>query len=758
MHLQHLLEQISDGVLLIDHQGLILEANRAALELLGREPASVTHAPLADVLRTDDGHAIDLREIPRHAYIHTTCDTGFMVELDTVALGDGRTQICLRNASSLSQLAERLRECETLYWMTFERAGTAIAIVEPDCTISHSNACFRALSGYNAEEIHGRMKWTEMVDPHDLERMRRYHANRRRGATGVPTQYEFRFLRESGERRDVFLNVNLIPGTEQSIASMIDITEHKRAQRALEETEARYRFITGCINDYVYTVRLEDGQAVETVHGPASEAVTGYAPHELEANPDLWLTMVVPEDRAAVTAHATAIVRGEDVAPIEYRIVRKDGSVRWVRNTPIRHHGDCCQLNSYDALVRDITEQKQAELARRSSEEKHRAVIENASEGICVAQAGLLKFANPALARMVGVDAEDLLEASFLEWIHPDDRRLVAERHQRRQRGEDPDCVYAFRLQSRDGRPRWVEIRVVRIEWEGQPATLNFLTDIEERRKAEEAMVRAKNRAEAADRAKSEFLANMSHEIRTPLNGVIAMTEMLLETDLDHQQQEFARIVQSSGEVLLTVINDILDLSKIQAGKIELEKIHFDPRGCVAEIVGMLKPRAAAKGLALREEVEAGVPRAIVGDPSRLRQVLLNLAGNAVKFTEAGSIVLRVKRRSDGNGLRIEVEDTGIGISAEQRARLFLPFSQLDASTTRKYGGTGLGLAISKRLVELMGGEIEVASEPGRGSCFSFTLPGVAAAGQTAAARELSGAEPEDDGPDASADRWRPAA
>ena len=371
----------------------------------------------------------------------------------------------------------------------------------------------------------------------------------------------------------------------------------------------------------------------------------------------------------------------------------------------------------------------------------YRSLIEESTEGILIHQAGMIRFANRAMARMIGYGtATDLVGQGVATLIAPEYHEEVRARVEARQRGEPAPETVELEALRRDGSRFWTAVTATVLEWEGAPATRVAVIDISERRALLVDIQRARVDAEAArvlaedaslvarqaSRAKSEFLANMSHEIRTPMNGIIGMTELVLGTELTPEQREYLDTARLSADSLLALINDILDFSKIEAGKLDLERVDFDLRHALDETMRPLAPRAHQKGLELAYHVEAGVPAAVNGDPARLRQIIVNLVGNAVKFTEAGEVVLRLDREAaagDPVVLHFTISDTGIGIPADKQATIFEAFTQADSSTTRRFGGTGLGLAITAQLVALMGGRIWVESQPGQGSRFHFTIP-----------------------------------
>ncbi|MGH9717091.1 MAG: response regulator [Candidatus Acidiferrales bacterium] len=378
-------------------------------------------------------------------------------------------------------------------------------------------------------------------------------------------------------------------------------------------------------------------------------------------------------------------------------------------------------------LQKEIGERRQAEKALEERTTFLDSLIKNTPIGIvAIDNNDAVQMCNPAFERLFRYRQKDICGRPLFKLLSAPD--VEAEVHSNRQRiiGGQTTHLATQRKRS-DGSLLDVEADAVPLVIEGKvTGAVVLYQDITERKRAEEALLRAKEAAEAANRAKSEFLANMSHEIRTPMNGIIGMTELALDTELSSEQREYLGMVKSSSDSLLTLINDILDFSKIEAGKLELEQIDFPFQQTLGEMVKVLAMRAHQKGLELVWRTGPGIPERLKGDANRLRQILVNLVGNAVKFTARGEIVVEVQKESEdsaGMMLHFRVRDTGIGIAREKQAMIFDAFTQADSSASRKYGGTGLGLAITTRLVNLMGGRIWVESEPGSGSTFHFAAP-----------------------------------
>jgi PAS domain S-box-containing protein len=406
----------------------------------------------------------------------------------------------------------------------------------------------------------------------------------------------------------------------------------------------------------------------------------------------------------------------------------KDGRVFERHSEPLRLWGRTIGRVS---AFRDITVRRRTEEALRQGEEKYRELFEHNLAGVYrVTLDGRVLAANDACARIFGFNSrEEIMRRSGAPFYQSIAAREAFVRTLKEKRSV---TNLESQLPKLDGSPVWVlENASLSQRGNGEWVIEGTMIDITERKMAERDIVKAKEAAELANRAKSEFLANMSHEIRTPMNGILGMTELALQTGLDDEQREYLSLVKSSADSLLVVINDILDFSKIEAGKLDLDPIEFNLRETLNDALKTMVVRSYSKGLELIGEVRPEVPATVVGDPTRIRQILLNLLANAVKFTELGEIAVVVgvdEQNESSLLLHFSVRDTGIGIPQEKQRLIFEAFSQADSSTTRKYGGTGLGLTISSRLVEMMGGKIWVESEPEKGSTFHFTSrfqPGV---------------------------------
>jgi PAS domain S-box-containing protein len=515
-----------------------------------------------------------------------------------------------------------------------------------------------------------------------------------------------------------------IPGG--MIGTMLDITDRVRIEQALRDSEEQFRALVASAPDGI--VLYQEGMI--TFVNPAGCRLFGVdQDHALIGTP--FLEIIYPDCRDQVQAQL-ALMSEQQAQPqfLEAKLHRADGTVfdAEVCAVPVTRQG----ATLIQVLVRDVTERKLLQDRLRQSHDLLDSLSRQVPGVIYQLRQDpdgqfCFPYASAGMTEMYEVSPEAAYEDASVVFArrHPEDSAELAATIQESARTLQP-WHREFRVVLPRQGVRWRQgaARPQRLA-DGSTVWHGFITDSTVRKRIEEELRQACLIAEAANRAKSEFLANMSHEIRTPMNGIIGMTELLMETRLTREQEEFLQMVKQSADSLLSVINDILDFSKIEAHKLDLEAIEFNLCDCIGDIMQLLAIRAEDKGLELAYQIHPDVPIMVIGDPGRLRQIIVNLVGNAIKFTECGEVVVLVTQTEASEHeacLHFTITDTGIGIAPEKQQRIFDSFAQADSSTTRKHGGTGLGLTISSRLVELMGGQIRVESELGRGSSFQFSI------------------------------------
>ena len=586
-----------------------------------------------------------------------------------------------------------------------------------------------AILGYSAEA------WAEdedllfnVIHPDDRDRViAEHHRTRQRRE---PFRVEYRMITRDGRVRWFLDEARFIAddddGPGYHYGYLLDITERKELEEAVSEAEERYRQLVEHVPLAIYMDRLDEVSS-NIYTSPQIERMLGTSAEQWQDEPDLFVRLLHPEDRERVLAeHRRTHETGEPLRT-EYRLILDDGRLVWMRDEAVvvtDHVGNPLFLQGF---LLDITERRATEQALRDSEaelRRQKAYYQELHELSPVAIVILdleerVTSWNPTAENLFGYTQAEAVGRLLDELLFPTEALRREGREVMRQADEEGLAHRIARRASKDGRLVDVEILMVPLVVDGErTGYLVLYHDITE-------IQRAREEAEAATHAKSSFLATMSHEIRTPMNAVIGMGGLLMDTELTDEQRYYAEVIRTSGEALLRIIDDILDLSKIEAGKLELEEQPLDVRECAESALDLVAVPASEKKIELGCLLDEEVPAAILGDPTRLWQALGNLLANAVKFTEVGEVVVAVTavERSDGRSrLRFSVRDTGIGIPAERMQRLFESFSQADASTTRHYGGTGLGLAISKRLAELMGGTLWAESEVGKGSTFHFEM------------------------------------
>jgi two-component system sensor histidine kinase/response regulator len=646
-------------------------------------------------------------------------------QIDAVVDSTSKTPVLLSEAQTA------LRESEERYRRIVETANEGISIVDTEARLTFVNQRFAAMLGYPADELIGRSLFQIVPEAAGAAvALRMQHSSQ-----GISEEQDVAYVRKDGSELWTLLRTSPIRDADGqwvgTLGMMTDRTRHRLAEEALRkrtaelvESDIRFRQIAETIHEVFF---LTDPHMMEILYvSPAYESIFGLSCESLYAEPRSFGNAMHPDDRERAFG---VIAPGGTVVPfdVDYRIVRPDGSERSIRARGFPIYNENGEVYRFAGIAEDITERRMLEGQRADADRRTSLAVDAGQMGTFD-----LDLATDTSVRSLRHDQIFGYTTLQPEWGAKNLPACVV--------SEDLAAVQlAFEEASRTGlfniecRIRWPDTSLHWINAQGRVdhdvlgvpvRLLGIVSDVTDRKKAEAELRAAKDAAEAANQVKSEFLANMSHEIRTPMNGVIGMTDLVLDTDLTSEQRENLGIVKSSADALLSVINDILDFSRMEAGKLELDSIDFNLRDAIGDMAHAVAWAAHQKGLELIVDVEKAVPHTVRGDPGRLRQILVNLFGNAIKFTRQGEVVLRVTTEAATPPdlvLHFSVRDTGVGIPLDQQHRIFEAFTQADGSMTRLYGGTGLGLTISSQLVRVMGGRIWVESEPGRGSTFHFT-------------------------------------
>ncbi len=647
-----------------------------------------------------------------------------------IAGGDFSVRLGVKSNDEIGQLSRSFNSmAETLQGTTVSKdyvdgiiqsMGDSLVVASSEGRILTVNDATCRMLGYTETELVGQP--LEMLFANDDESVE--SAGGHPDTAGVVNDVERIYLAKDGRRIPVSFSraaLRLDSSQAQDTVCVVkDITERKRAEQALRESE--HKLSLHILQTPLAVIEWNlNAEIVEW--NPAAETMFGYSREEVMGRQMVGL--LVPESAREQVAQVWDDLLSQKVGQhSSNENLTKDGRTiicEWY-NTPLESEGSVFGVAS---MVQDSTERTRTEAALQESKHYLDRIINTIADPIFVCDQQHRKvLVNDAFCQHAGRPREELIGSSPLDVCLPDEARGYI---------ETDDLVLITGLENSteetftDKQGNRIVIVTKKTVYEaqgGEKFIVGVIRDITALKLTEKSLHQARDVAIESARLKSEFLANMSHEIRTPMNGVIGMTGLLLDTELSDDQRDFAETIRQSGDALLTIINDILDFSKIEAGKLHFETLDFDLNNAVEGVVELLAKRAHEKKIEFASLIYSNVPTDLRGDPGRLRQVLTNLTGNAIKFTEAGEVIVRAEKESETKTdvvVRFSVSDTGIGINEAAQQNLFQAFTQADGSTTRKYGGTGLGLAISKQLVELMGGRIGVTSVTGKGSTFWFT-------------------------------------
>ncbi|MCH8498157.1 MAG: PAS domain S-box protein [Marinobacter sp.] len=620
------------------------------------------------------------------------------------------------------ELYRRSRETTSHLEAIFDTAVDGlISISDRGIILSYNKAAERIL-GYPASWAIGRNVSVLTPEPHRSKHdsyLRNYLTTRQAKIIGQGREVEAQH--RDGHLVPIRLAIgeSRIGGISTFVGFITDITERRALESAMQEREAQYRTLIGNIPGVTFRCRADNNWSAIFV-SEAVEKLTGWSAENFTSGKVTFAELLHDDDLDYIESVMAPALEKRVPYTVEYRMRHKDGAYRWVSESATGVWEQDA-LKWIDGVMLDITDSK-----RRNAEFESLLRAVDDATGVCEMDAcGRIRKANTKYTRLLGYEEGELVGKSFGMFIPEGgpDARYMETVWERIRAGE---LVHGeFLRLGKDGEARWLRssLSPVSNPLDGNLTVIELATDLTERRKMELELVDAKTRAEQAAEAKSAFLANMSHEIRTPMNAIIGFTDLLLDSSLAQDQRQHLTTVRNSARSLLSLLNDILDTAKLESGVAELERADFSLQSICEHLITTFGISAAKKGLHLALRYAEDAPVYLNGDALRVQQVLTNLISNAVKFTERGEVTVEVRRPSTGYGVEVAVRDTGIGISADRLDAIFDPFSQADASMTRRYGGTGLGTTISRQLVGLMGGSITVESEEGIGSVFTVSLP-----------------------------------
>jgi len=645
---------------------------------------------------------------------------------------------------------ERLNDSEALFRMMSETATDIIARYRPDGTILYLSPSVETILGYRPEQMVGH-RCREFIPPEDIAAIDAVMLSYFRAGPGAtPPRYEYRAIRADGTT--VWLEASPRAVWDEAGRTVLELHDHLRdvtARKAAERVQAELVETLGMAEELggVGCWRLDVASGAVTwsdevyrIHGKSRET--------FDPSFDDAVGCYHPDDRQSVTDCCTRAIETGEGDGFELRLIREDGEERIVTCQCRPERDETGATTALFGVFRDVTDVVRSQQCIEASEARYRLLADRASDIIVTYGVdGLIGYISPSVEAATGIAPDDLVGRPVTDLILDEDVPALAERFREMVKSPPgevlPGLIYRARVASGD--VRWMEARTTLIR-SAAGRVVEFqdvVRDITQTKALEAALVAARDIAQAATMAKSEFLANMSHELRTPLTSVVGFAGLLqASADLPDAERRYADRIATASDALLSVINDILDYSKLEAGAVGMDPVAFDPAAMARGAAAMVEAQCHEKGLLLRVETSDRLPQALMGDEGRLRQVTLNFLSNAIKFTASGEVLLSVYQT--GKKLRVSVTDSGIGIDPDKIEALFERFTQADASTTRVYGGTGLGLSISRRLIELMGGQIGAESRTGEGSTFWCEIPLVAAGGAGTAAATSATPLPKD--------------